>query len=136
MTPDSTKNHCQNILLKFCILIKKNWYQPKIYLECAVNFIFSTITPCYVHFFIKFFKCIVIHFRVLVGTGRACFETLRPLAYSLLAEIVHHVRGDLSLSQVLLFVKRLKPSFATSIFVSLMMCFPGVKDLSICLGYR
>ncbi|KAK9062066.1 hypothetical protein SSX86_019251 [Deinandra increscens subsp. villosa] len=38
--------------------------------------------------------------RVLVGIGRACFETLRPLAYSLLAEIVHHVRGDLSLSQV------------------------------------
>ncbi|CAI9763537.1 unnamed protein product [Fraxinus pennsylvanica] len=38
--------------------------------------------------------------RVLVGTGRACFETLRPLAYSLLAEIVHHVRVDLSLSQL------------------------------------
>ncbi|RYQ79865.1 hypothetical protein Ahy_Scaffold1g106653 isoform A [Arachis hypogaea] len=38
--------------------------------------------------------------RVLVGTGRACFETLRPLAYSLLAEIVHHVRQDLSLSQL------------------------------------
>ncbi|CAK9157021.1 unnamed protein product [Ilex paraguariensis] len=38
--------------------------------------------------------------RVLVGTGRACFETLRPLAYSLLAEVVHHVRGNLSLSQV------------------------------------
>ncbi|KAJ4844568.1 hypothetical protein Tsubulata_023584 [Turnera subulata] len=38
--------------------------------------------------------------RVLVGTGRACFETLRPLAYSLLAEIVHHVRSDLSLSQL------------------------------------
>ncbi|XVE82488.1 hypothetical protein DITRI_Ditri16bG0008800 [Diplodiscus trichospermus] len=38
--------------------------------------------------------------RVLVGTGRACFETLRPLAYSLLAEIVHHVRGDLSLLQL------------------------------------
>ncbi|KAL8160447.1 hypothetical protein V2J09_001984 [Rumex salicifolius] len=38
--------------------------------------------------------------RVLVGTGRACFETLRPLAYSLLAEIVHHVRGDLSLPQL------------------------------------
>ncbi|KAK9678784.1 hypothetical protein RND81_11G233100 [Saponaria officinalis] len=37
---------------------------------------------------------------VLVGTGRACYETLRPLAYSLLAEIVHHVRGDLSLSQL------------------------------------
>ncbi|KAF7809661.1 transformation/transcription domain-associated protein-like [Senna tora] len=38
--------------------------------------------------------------RVLVGSGRACFETLRPLAYSLLAEIVHHVRTELSLSQL------------------------------------
>ncbi|XP_031107078.1 transformation/transcription domain-associated protein-like [Ipomoea triloba] len=38
--------------------------------------------------------------RVLLGTGRACFESLRPLAYSLLAEIVHHVRADLSLSQL------------------------------------
>ncbi|KAK6924485.1 PIK-related kinase, FAT, partial [Dillenia turbinata] len=38
--------------------------------------------------------------RVLIGTGRPCFETLRPLAYSLLAEIVHHVRADLSLSQL------------------------------------
>lgn len=37
---------------------------------------------------------------VLVGPGRACFETLRPLAYSLLAEIVHHVRSDLSLTQL------------------------------------
>lgn len=38
--------------------------------------------------------------RVLIGTGRVCIETLRPLAYSLLAEIVHYVRGELSLSQV------------------------------------
>ncbi|XP_047320592.1 transformation/transcription domain-associated protein-like [Impatiens glandulifera] len=38
--------------------------------------------------------------RVLVGTGRACYETLRPLAYSLLAEIVHHVRVELSLRQL------------------------------------
>ncbi|KAM0940239.1 putative non-specific serine/threonine protein kinase [Dioscorea sansibarensis] len=38
--------------------------------------------------------------RVLIGTGRVCIETLRPLAYSLLAEIVHYVRGDLSLSQL------------------------------------
>ncbi|KAF8410452.1 hypothetical protein HHK36_002981 [Tetracentron sinense] len=38
--------------------------------------------------------------RDLVGSGRACLETLKPLAYSLLAEIVHHVRGDLSLSQL------------------------------------
>lgn len=38
--------------------------------------------------------------RVLVGTGRACFETLRPLAYSLLAELIHHVRMELSLNQL------------------------------------
>lgn len=38
--------------------------------------------------------------RVLVGTGRACFETLRPLAYSILAELIHHVRTDLKLTQL------------------------------------
>ena len=38
--------------------------------------------------------------RVLVGTGRVCIETLRPLAYTLLAELVHYVRGDLSLPLV------------------------------------
>ncbi|KAL3681984.1 hypothetical protein R1sor_000006 [Riccia sorocarpa] len=38
--------------------------------------------------------------RVLVGTGRACYETLRPLAYSLLAELIHHVRLELSLPQL------------------------------------
>lgn len=38
--------------------------------------------------------------RVLVGTGRACFEALRPLAYSILAELIHHVRLDLKLPQL------------------------------------
>lgn len=37
--------------------------------------------------------------RVLVGTGGACCESLMPLAFSLL---VHHVRRDLSLAQVIL----------------------------------
>ncbi|XP_020879800.1 uncharacterized protein LOC9312950 isoform X2 [Arabidopsis lyrata subsp. lyrata] len=36
--------------------------------------------------------------RVLVGTGGACCESLMPLAFSLL---VHHVRRDLSLAQLL-----------------------------------
>lgn len=36
--------------------------------------------------------------RDLLGTGCACFETLSLLAYSLLAEIIHHVRQDTSLS--------------------------------------
>ncbi|CAL9045632.1 unnamed protein product [Musa banksii] len=38
--------------------------------------------------------------RVLIGTGRVCIETLRPLAYSLLAEMVHYVRSELSLAQL------------------------------------
>ncbi|XP_038979358.1 probable transcription-associated protein 1 [Phoenix dactylifera] len=38
--------------------------------------------------------------RVLIGTGRVCIETLRPLAYTILAEMVHYVRGDLSLPQL------------------------------------
>eukprot|EP00898_Chlorokybus_atmophyticus_P003741 jgi/Chlat1/4368/Chrsp29S04524 len=37
---------------------------------------------------------------VLVGTGRACYETLRPLAYSLLAELIHHIRLELTLPQL------------------------------------
>nr|XP_019701767.1 transformation/transcription domain-associated protein isoform X2 [Elaeis guineensis] len=38
--------------------------------------------------------------RVLIGTGRVCIESLRPLAYTMLAEMVHYVRGDLSLPQM------------------------------------
>jgi transformation/transcription domain-associated protein len=38
--------------------------------------------------------------EVLVGTGRACYQALRPLAYSLLAELVHHVRTDLNVQQL------------------------------------
>ncbi|WVZ66880.1 hypothetical protein U9M48_016041 [Paspalum notatum var. saurae] len=38
--------------------------------------------------------------RVLIGTGRVCIETLRPLAYTLLAELVHYVREDISLPQL------------------------------------
>lgn len=38
--------------------------------------------------------------KVLIGSGRTAFETLRPLAYSTLADLIHHIRGDLSLSQL------------------------------------
>jgi len=38
--------------------------------------------------------------RVLVGTGRRCIENLRPLAYSFLAELVHHMKAELTLSQI------------------------------------
>ncbi|OSX75809.1 hypothetical protein BU14_0219s0009, partial [Porphyra umbilicalis] len=38
--------------------------------------------------------------KVLVGTGRVAYDTLRPLAYSFLAELVHYVRHDLTLPQL------------------------------------
>ena len=38
--------------------------------------------------------------KVLIGTGRTSYETLRPLAYSTLADLVHHVRAELSLVQL------------------------------------
>lgn len=35
----------------------------------------------------------------LIGPGRTCYETLRPLAYSTLADLVHHVRMELQYGQ-------------------------------------
>ncbi|XP_065834052.1 transformation/transcription domain-associated protein-like isoform X2 [Oscarella lobularis] len=40
----------------------------------------------------------------LIGTGWTTRESLRPLAYSTLADLVHHVRGHLSLQQLALAV--------------------------------
>ena len=38
--------------------------------------------------------------RVLVGTGISSRETLRPLAYSVVADLIHHVRNELPLEQL------------------------------------
>ncbi|CDZ98369.1 Histone acetyltransferase SAGA, TRRAP/TRA1 component, PI-3 kinase superfamily [Phaffia rhodozyma] len=38
--------------------------------------------------------------RVLVGTGITSQEALRPLAYSMLADLVHHVRNELTAAQL------------------------------------
>lgn len=38
--------------------------------------------------------------RLLVGTSRGAGDSLRPLAYSLLAEVVHHVRMKLNMQQL------------------------------------
>ncbi|KZT41150.1 hypothetical protein SISSUDRAFT_1059707 [Sistotremastrum suecicum HHB10207 ss-3] len=43
--------------------------------------------------------------RVLLGSGLASQEALRPLAYSMLADLVHHVRADLSPAQITRVVK-------------------------------
>ena len=38
--------------------------------------------------------------QTLVGDGSACRDALRPLAYSFLAELVHHMRLELSMAQI------------------------------------
>ena len=37
---------------------------------------------------------------VLTGSGLSCSEALRPLAYSFLAELIHHGRKELNISQL------------------------------------
>ncbi|KAK5808732.1 hypothetical protein F5H01DRAFT_281683, partial [Linnemannia elongata] len=43
---------------------------------------------------------ILLNEKVLVGTGVTSHETLRPLAYSMLADLVHHVRAELTPTQL------------------------------------
>ncbi|WVQ85959.1 hypothetical protein IAT38_008127 [Cryptococcus sp. DSM 104549] len=43
---------------------------------------------------------ILLEERVLVGTGVSSRESLRPLAYSVVADLIHHVRNELPLSQL------------------------------------
>ena len=38
--------------------------------------------------------------KVLIGEGKLVYDTLRPLAYATLADVVHHVKQDLTLSQL------------------------------------
>ena len=38
--------------------------------------------------------------RTLIGDGLTVYETMRPLAYSLLADLIHHVRGSLTQDQI------------------------------------
>ena len=38
--------------------------------------------------------------RTLIGDGLTVYETMRPLAYSLLADLIHHVRESLSRNQI------------------------------------
>ncbi|KAK9721294.1 transcription-associated protein 1 [Basidiobolus ranarum] len=43
---------------------------------------------------------ILLNEKVLVGTGVTSHETLRPLAYSMLADLIHHVRAELTTAQI------------------------------------
>lgn len=44
---------------------------------------------------------ILLNEKVLIGDGLTVHETLRPLAYSTMADLVHHVRGELTPQQIL-----------------------------------
>lgn len=89
-------------------LCMKHCHIVPLWLMCmTVFFPFTYVVACIIwHIFtpglyflviLNTFFCVV---RVLIGTGRVCIETLRPLAYTLLAELVHYVREDISLPQV------------------------------------
>lgn len=43
---------------------------------------------------------ILLNERVLIGNGLTVHETLRPLAYSTIADLVHHVRAELTPEQI------------------------------------
>ena len=51
------------------------------------------------HLFFPFLDTLLVQDN-LIGKSRACFKALRPLAYSLLAELIHHMRMQLSLEQM------------------------------------
>ena len=38
--------------------------------------------------------------RTLIGDGLTVYETMRPLAYSMLADLIHHLRESLSKEQI------------------------------------
>ncbi len=38
--------------------------------------------------------------RILIGDGLTVYETMRPLAYSMLADLIHHVRNSLDKKQI------------------------------------
>ena len=63
--------------------------------------------------------------EVLVGSGQLCQAELRPLAFSMLAELVHHARGNLSADQmnhtVRLFCRCAAPPVRTPSWLALVL---------------
>ncbi|CAJ0885247.1 10109_t:CDS:10 [Entrophospora sp. SA101] len=43
---------------------------------------------------------ILLNEKVLIGTGVTAYDTLRPLAYSMLADLLHHIKDKLTLQQL------------------------------------
>ena len=38
--------------------------------------------------------------RVIIGSGVACHEVIRPIAFGIVADLIHHVRADLTPAQL------------------------------------
>lgn len=78
----------------------------------AINFNFRKI------FLIKIDE--LLDERTLIGDGLTVYETMRPLAYSLLADLIHHVRDSLNRDQirrtVAVFSKNLHDNFPGTSF--------------------
>ncbi|TPX61909.1 hypothetical protein PhCBS80983_g00781 [Powellomyces hirtus] len=73
---------------------------------------------------------------VLVGTGVTAKETLRPIAHSVLVDLIHHVRNDLSPSQLAMAIHMYSrnlhdPGFAPNIQT---MCAKLLLNIVDCLG--
>ncbi|KAI8618395.1 hypothetical protein BC830DRAFT_946632 [Chytriomyces sp. MP71] len=49
--------------------------------------------------FVKYFD-VILNEDVLIGAGVTSHETLRPLAHSILVDLIHHIRGNLSETQL------------------------------------
>ena len=58
--------------------------------------------------------------RTLIGDGLTVYETMRPLAYSMLADLIHHVRDALDPKQIRktveVYTKNLQDSFPGTSF--------------------
>ena len=62
--------------------------------------------------------------RTLIGDGLTVYETMRPLAYSMLADLIHHVRDELTAEQI----QRTIDTFSKYILED----FPGTSFQTMC----
>ncbi|KNC98645.1 histone acetyltransferase TRA1 [Spizellomyces punctatus DAOM BR117] len=91
------------------------------------------------HAFVKHVD-ILLNEDVLVGSGVTAKETLRPIAHSVLVDLIHHVRADLSIAQlsraIHMYSRNLHdPNFAPNIqtmcaklLLNIVDCLAGLDD--------
>ncbi|KAK3325553.1 hypothetical protein B0H66DRAFT_492214 [Apodospora peruviana] len=74
--------------------------------------------------------------RTLLGDGLTVYETMRPLAYSMLADLIHHVRDQLSPSQIRktveVYTRNLHDSFPGTSFQT--MSAKLLLNMAECIG--